>query len=416
MAYIQPRINKNGVITSYTIKVYRGTDMYGKQLKPYITSFKPNPEWTEHKREKELNKFVVEFESKCKKGLVVNEKQTFEQYANYVIGLKARTGAKRRTIERYKELLLRIIPVIGYLKLDEIRPQHLNNLYEILAQKGQNKVTGGKLSNKTIIEHHRLISTILNQAEKEMFVIYNAASKSTPPKMVRKEANYYELEDVLNIMKYLKNEPLKWQVALQLLIFSGCRRGEIMGLKWSKIDFKNKTIRIDNNLLYSKKDGIYEDTPKTDKSIRTVDLTTQTIELLKIYKREQNQKRLAMGTAWTQSDFVLTQENGKPMHPDSLTDYCSKFENKYNEIIDKQNLDLPKGKKIKRLPHINPHAFRHTQVSLLSAEGVEINVISRRLGHSKTSTTMDIYNHLLQIQENKASCVLEEMLLNKKAL
>ena len=413
MANVQERRNKNGEIISYSIRVHKGRDMNGKQLKPYTMTFKVLPNWSERKTQTELKKAVVLFEKQCKEGIVADNKQSFQKYADYVIDLKERTGVKHRTIVRYKELLERINPAIGHLKLGELKPQHLNAFYEQLSQAGMNKATGGKLSNKTIIEHHRLIRTILNQAEKEMLVQYNAASKATPPKITRKEAGFLEIDDIRNILHYLQQEPLKHQVAMNLLIFTGCRRGEIMGLKWNKIDFKNNLVTIDTNLLYSKERGIYEDTPKTEQSKRVINIPITVMELLKTYRKEYNTKRLALGSYWHDTGFVFVQENGKPMHPDTLTDYCNKFTKKYNAIIQKENQKRPEKAKAKLIPHINPHAFRHSQASMLISSGLDIATVSKRLGHAKTSTTSDIYTHLLQKSDKKASNSLENLLLKK---
>ncbi len=136
------------------------------------------------------------------------------------------------------------------------------------------------LSNKTIIEHHRLISTILSQAEKEMLVPFNAASKATPPKLDKKEVNYFEPEALEKIRDCLENEPIKWKLCTHLLLITGCRRGEIAGLKWSKIDFDHNQIKIDTSLLFSKERGIYEDTTKTD-TTRFIKLPPETMDLIK---------------------------------------------------------------------------------------------------------------------------------------
>ena len=414
MANIQERKNKEGKIISYSIRVHKGRDANGKQLKPYAMTFKVEPNWSERKIQTELKKAVVLFEEQCKKGLIADNKQTFERYSNYVISLKERTGVKHRTIIRYKELLKRIIPAIGHFKLSELKPQHLNALYEQLAKEGLNKNTGKTLSNKTILEHHRVIRTILAQAEKELLIPYNAAAKATPPKVEKKEANYLQIEDVENILFYLANEPLKQQAFVNLLIFTGFRRGEIMGLKWDKIDFKNNLITIDTNLLYSKERGIYEDTPKTEQSKRTISVPIQVMNILKAYRKEYNTKRLALGSYWHDTNFVFVQENGKPMQPDTLTDYCYKFTKKYNQIIEKENKYKLKSQQIKLLPHINPHAFRHTQASMLILNGVDITTVSKRLGHAKTSTTADIYSHLMKKADESASNTLENILLNQK--
>ncbi len=413
MANIQPRKNKDGKIISYCIRVHKGRDTNGKQLKPYTMTFFFDEKWSEKKIQAELQKAATLFENECKKGFVADNKQTFERYANYVIDLKERIGVKHRTIVRYKELLERIKPVIGHYKLCDLKPQHLNAFYDQLSKDGINKATGGKLSSKTIIEHHRLIRTILAEAEKELLVPYNAASKATPPKNERKEANYIEIEDIERILFYSLQEPLKKQVALNLLIFTGCRRGEIMGLQWSDIDFKNNLINIKRTSLYSKDRGIYQDTPKTEQSKRSISVPAKVMELLRVYKKEYNTKRLALGTAWTDTGFILVQENGKPMHPDTLTDYCSSFRTKYNNIIEKENKDRPKTNKLPLLPHINPHAFRHSQASMLILSGLDCATVSKRLGHANISTTTNIYTHILHEADKKASDKLENILLNQ---
>lgn len=416
MANIQPRKNKDGEIISYSIRVHKGRDINGKQLKPYAMTWVVPQGMSEKKIQSELNKAVVLFEKQCKEGIVADNKQTFEKYANYVLNLKEHTGTKHKTITFYKGLLERITPAIGHFKLSELKPQHLNAFYEQLSKDGMNKTTGGKLSNKTILEHHRLIRTILAQADKEMLVTYNAAAKATPPKVENKEANYFEKEDIDNILFYLQNEPLKWQAAMNLLIFTGCRRGEIMGLKWNKIDFKNNRITIDTNLLYSKELGIYEDTPKTEQSKRTIAIPKELCDLLKVYKKEYNKKRLMFGSFWVDTNFVFTQENGKAMHPDSLTDYCTKFENRYNKIIKEENKTRGKNDKLKLLPHINPHAFRHTQASLLFFNGKDPITISKRLGHAKVSTTTDIYSHIMQKADEGTSDTLANIFLRNEKI
>ena len=138
------------------------------------------------------------------------------------------------------------------------------------------------LSPKTITEYHRLISTILNQAEKEMLVPYNAASKATPPKLVRKEAEWFQTEEVEQIRDCLEKEPLKWKTATHLLLITSCRRGEVMGLKWDKVDWDNSQIKIDRASLYSSDREVYEDTTKSS-TTRFIKLPEETMQLLAEY-------------------------------------------------------------------------------------------------------------------------------------
>ncbi len=392
---------------------FLGVGINGKQLKPYSLTWKVPKGLTERQVKSELNKITVNFEKECKEGTVADNKQTFERYANYVINLKERNGIKHRTINGYKKILPRICAEIGYIKLVDLRPQHLNAFYEKLSKDGMNLRTGGKLSNKTIHEYHCFIRTVLSQAVKELIVPYNVASKSTPPKVIKRQANYLEQEDISTVLRYLKFEPLKWQVAMQLLIFTGCRRSEIVGLKWNKINFKDSTITIDLNVLYTKERGVYTDTTKTEASNRVITYPAELTSIIKHYKKEYNETRILCGERWNNENFVFVQETGMPMHPDSLTDYCAKFRKKYNKIIEEQNKNLPQGEQLKLIPRINPHAFRHSQASLLFFNGNDAITISKRLGHAKVSTTTDIYSHVMQKADEIASDTLANIFLRQ---
>lgn len=407
------RINRDkttGKIKSWTLRAYKCTQSDGKQ-KEYTKTFKADLSWSNSRIEKEIEKSKILFDEEIKKGFVLDNKQTFEQYASYVIELKERSGAKHSTIEFYKSLLVRINQGIGHLKLKDIKPQHLNQLYEQLQQKGLNKINDGYLSNKTIAEHHRLIHTILRQAEKELLVEYNMASKATPPKILNKEAKCLEVDDVNTILFYAKQEPLKYQVLLNLLVWSGCRRGEIVGLKWDKVDFKNNRIKIENNLLYTKARGVYNETPKTETSKRMIDLPVEVMSLLREYKTECSRKRLNYGTKWVNSNYVLIDEFGSNMHPDTPTNYLVKFTNRCNKKIEQENKENHTNYKL--LPRLNPHLFRHSNGSILLKMGVDIATISKHLGHAKITTTLDIYSHQLEKDKPVVSDTLSKVLLKQ---
>lgn len=409
MANLYPRRNKNNEITSYTIRVYRGRDRNGKQLKPYTSKYIPNPKWSEEKNAKEAQKAAILFEKQCLNGLAIDTRKTFGQYAQYVIELKENIEKKKHTtIKLYKKLLERIEPAIGYIKLGDLRPQHLNNFYAQLSQPGMNLITGGYLSSKTILEHHRFIHVVLEQAEKEMLIPFNVASKATPPKYIKKEIRCYQIDEVRRIRRYLKFEPLKWQIAIFLLIYTGGRRGEVCGLRIKDINFKESTIHFQNNLLYSPERGIYEDTLKTSSSDRIIQVSPKFMQIIKAYSKILKQNIKIFGTKWNDTDYLLTQENGNPMHPDSLTSYCTKFTDKYNKIIKEKN--KTRKKSIKPLPHLNPHAFRHSHLTILLSNGVDPLVASKRGGHSRPTTTFDMYGHFLKKADEKAAAIFDSIL------
>lgn len=393
MANITPRKDKEGNIISFQIRVFRGRDASGKRLKDYILTWKPEPGMTKRQIEKELARQATLFEENCRLGNVSAEKPTFERYSAYVMGLKERNGMKVTTAERYRDMLKRINAEIGPLKLQDIRPDHLNRLYVKLAEPGQNKRTGMGLSQKTIIEHHRVISSIFSQAVKEQLVPSNIAQRATPPKNPKKEMDTFEAEEVQAILKALESEPLKWQVMTHLLIATGARRGEIMGLRWKNVDWDNHRLYLCENRVYTPKSGAISTTLKTGEN-RYVSISLAVLDLLKRWQSEQAEFYKFLGI--TPSDYVLTADDGQPMHPDSPTDWLAKFAKRHD------------------LPPIHPHKFRHTQASLLISEGVDILTVSKRLGHAKVSTTLDIYSHALAKSDEKASDTLDSLIYQKK--
>ena len=422
-----------------------------------------SPTWTEKSARKKAEAFAATFEKECREGVTSDNRQKFAAYCDYVIEQKESRGIKHSTIVRYKELARRIYPAIGHIKLKDLRADHLNTLYTNLSKPGEGKarssaeaktdlatllkersitrlalaesagvplrsvyaaIKGEKvdkgvseaiaavlqiklesafrieentrtLSAKTIIEHHRLISTVLDQAVKEGLLPFNVAGRATLPKVERKEVNYFQPEQIAAIREALEHEPLKWKVLVHLFLITGARRGEVLGLKWDKVDFEGKRIYICNSVLYSADIGIYESTPKTERSKRYISLPVETMQLLRQYRAWQNQERLRLGGYYQDKGFVFSQDTGEPMHPDSVTDYLKKFSKRYG------------------LPHINPHAFRHTMASMLYFNGVDSVSISRRLGHAQVSTTANIYAHVMEEADKKNADILADVFLKK---
>ena len=461
MATIEKITGKNGA--SYRISVSGGFDTSGKRIRHRMT-YKPAPGMTERQIQKAVQRAATDFERSIEQGYSLDNKQTFAEYAAYVLELKERDGTKTKTLDRYRELLIRINQAIGHIKLADLRPQHLNSFYKNLAEPGirldagsatakidlaawlkENKksragiaeaagvaastvsaaamgksIQGAKaeaiaaamgkkfsdvftaeqntepLADKTILAYHRLISIVLSQAEKEMLVPYNAAAKATPPKATKKAPNYFQPETISEILKALEAEPRKWQLITHLLLVTGCRRGEIMGLKWEKVDFNNNRVKIDRALIVSPSMGVHESTTKTS-DIRYLTLPQETMELLKQHKRDQLRMQFANGDRWIHSGYVFTQDNGDRMNPDSITAWLNDFSVRHG------------------LPHINPHAFRHTVASVLLANGTDIVTVAAQLGHASASTTENFYAHIIEENKAKASECIADVLLRKNA-
>ena len=128
---------------------------------------------------------------------------------------------------------------------------------------------------------------------------------------------------------------------ITLLIYSGMRRGELLGLKWDDIDFKTNRIQIVRSILYTSEKGIYEDTPKNEKSKRSISIPDPVIKLLKEYKVDQNKKRMEAGQQWNDHNYVFTTWNGNEQHPGTISSQFKKFITK-NKLITKCTFALVK--------------------------------------------------------------------------
>lgn len=405
MANIRINRNAEGIPTSATIRVFKGRGADGKQLKPWVLNVDLSECRTEKAALKKADSAAAIFEKQCKEGQVADGRKRFEEYALYVIDLKeSRETLKRSTIARYKELLGRITPEIGFMKLSEIRPDHLNSLYSKLSAPGSAR-NGGTLSPKTVTEHHRLCHMIFEQAVKEGLLVTNPADRVTLPKVNKKDVNYYQPETVEKILAALENEPIKWKLFIHLLLVSACRRGEILGLTWGAIDFQNRRIHITQSVLYSPErkgegkaeSGLYVDTPKTKTSVRWITIPQETVDLIMEYKQDEMKQGYNTFDRFRADSFVFTQLDGKsPMHPHSVKCFLERFEKKND------------------LPHLNAHAFRHTAASMLLFGGADLAGVSKRLGHSKISTTSDIYCHVIEQSDKRNADILENALYSSK--
>ena len=174
------------------------------------------------------------------------------------------------------------------------------------------------------------------------------------PKAVRKIAAFYDDDQVLALIEHLNDldeEQFKYKVITMLALFTGMHRGEIMGLEYKGIDYDKRTINISRTSQYLPSKGVFTKESKTELSVRSITIPDTIISLLKEYRlhQEKNQERLA--NLWKPSDRLFTTWDGEPMNPDTITDWFGKFIKRNN------------------LPQVTFHGLRHTNVSLLIADG-----------------------------------------------
>lgn len=419
---------------SYRITVSNGRDSSGKQIVE-TTTFVPDPQKTDKQNQKALTKFAIEFEEKVKSGKYLDgEKLTFKEFVDIWFNDYGNSHLEQSTIQLYKHLLDKhILPEIGHLKLSKILPAHLNKLYNILNTERKDGKPGG-YAPKTIKHVHNTISGIYATAAKWNIVTDNPCDRVEPPKTVptRDKLKYFTLEQTNIFLSLLDKEytttykahdriddtgktyhvsdysetrsvPLQFRLFYQMALFCGLRRGELVALEWSDIDFSDNSVSITKSTSCVNGKPITKST-KTNSSVRKISVPASVMALAKRYKREQMEYKLSLGSQWKGNNYIFIQWNGCQMHPDTPYKTFKKIIKRYNESLVDES---------KKLPDIPLHGLRHTSATLLISQNVDVKTVSNRLGHAQTSTTMDIYSHALQKMDEQAAVVLDDLLAKK---
>lgn len=389
-------IEKRGK-NSYRLIVSEGYDLHGK---PMI--HRKTVHGTKKDAQVELAKFVTEVQN----GLVVDGKSL--KFSEFTEIWKRDYGSKElapSTYKRYCRMLeTRLLPHFGHFYINKIRPTDIMKFYDLLEKdtqlvrkKGNNgSKTKKPLSGKTILEHHRLLRAMLHRAVYWQLIVANPAERVQPPKARKPKRKSYDDEQtkiLLENLELLPSEDAKYKVAIILTVFTGVRLGELMGLEWQDVDFKNGILSINRSSQYLADMGVFTKVPKTESSIREIAIPEFIISLLEEYKLWYEEQKSIYGELWTNSDRLFVQADGKPMHPSTI----SKWFVRYVAQIG--------------LPVINFHGLRHTNASLLVAQNIDIAIISARLGHAQISTTLNFYVHPLLSHNRKAGYALENLLL-----
>ncbi len=377
MATIQKRKS------SYLIRVSCGYDTRGKQIIQSMT-WKPDEGMTPKQIEKELKRQSVLFEEACMKGFQ-SKAVKFETFCEEWFEDYAKTNLRNTTYERLLQLRGRIYPVIGHIRMDKITPRQIQTFVNSLSKEGANERTGKPLAPKTIRHNLSLISDVFSYAVKMGVVAENPCSKVTIPKGEVKEKQIYTPAEVERFLTLLNDEPLKYRTFFYLMIYSGFRRGEILGLEWKDVDFENNIISVRRTSNYTAKKGVYTDTTKTKRSQRTLKFPQFIMDMLKEYKEEQDAEALRLADRWVETDRLYVKWDGRPMQNGTPYFWFGEFCEKHG------------------LPFYGLHSFRHLFCSLLVNQGVDIVTVSGALGHSCVSTTSNIYCHMFQEAQAKVS-------------
>lgn len=371
---------------SYRLRSSCGYTPEGKQVMKSKT-WTPSPGMTERQIEKELNRQMVLFDEECRGSSLTDGHIKFETFARQWFSEYVEKVLAKRTQAGYLHMATRIYAAIGHFYLDKITPRQLQKFINSLGP------GGAGLSPKTIKNHLSLISAVFAYAIQMGMVQYNPCrAVKLPPLETGREKVCYTLEQAQQFLDALADAPVRWQVFFSLALFGGFRREELCGFEFQDFDMMEHTVSVRRASLYTTKDGIYTAPTKTAKSRRTLKLPVWVFDLVKRLQAEQTMQRLALGDQWHERGRLFTKPDGSPIHPEQPYKWLKRF-------------CADKG-----LPFYGIHQFRHLNASLLIYNGEDVRSVSAALGHSQTSTTLNIYAHTFETAQARACDALADAL------
>jgi integrase len=297
---------------------------------------------------------------------VEQENITLADYLDRYMSDVAAHTLRPKTLEAYEYLVrLHIKPELGAIKLSALRPDQLQNLYSVKLNSG--------LSRRTVQFIHSVLHKSLDQAYKWGLVTRNVSDLVDPPSVKRHAPVTFSPAQVKQLLASCRKD--RMYPILALAVSCGLREGEVLGIFYEDIDWKNNTIHIQHAVQYLIGKGLIITEPKTDKARRTIAVPDFVMVALKQHCDSQN----------TNQGLIFKTSNGTPFSPRNVIRY-------FKQTLEKAGL-----------PEIRFHDLRHTAATLLLSEGVHPKVVQEMLGHSQINLTLDTYSHVLPSMQQEAS-------------
>jgi integrase len=369
---------------AWEIKYDTGTDpVTGKRRTRYATV---------KGRRREAQRELVRLLHELDTGKVVDPARTTvaEHTRAWLAGAGHLAG---KTRERYQALAeQQIIPHLGGIALQKLRPQHVEAWHTTLLKRGG--FDGAPLSARTVGHCHRLLHVVLAAALSRELVGGNVAAVVHPPTVTATEIRTLTQDEIAGALARLAGHRLLPIIATAL--GAGLRRGEICGLRWRDVDFAAATLRVERSVEETR-NGLKVKGPKTKHGRRTISLPGPTIAALQQHRLDQIELRLKIGVGGRPApeDLLFTLPDGSMWNPD----YLSRCWRRTVAALG--------------LPAVGLHALRHSHASVLIAKKTDVLTVSRRLGHGDPAFTLRTYGHLFGATDRAAADQLDDVLGGK---
>ncbi len=342
--------------------------------------------------------------------LVKDERLTVERYLADWLERK-RADLRPRTHARYRELMAHVTRAVGGLALTKLTPTRIDRLYSALqtppatqaaTQEGENgpvatqEGAGVALSSTTVHHLHVTLRQALDDAQRLGLVARNVADQLKGPRMRQTEMHTLDLQQSRALLEAARGDRL--EALYVLAITTGMREGELLALRWRDVDLDAGALQVRGTLVHLTGEGYHIGPPKTARSRRRLDIDPIAVGALRRHKARQAEEKLAAG-AWVWAhgapapDLVFTNEIGGPLDGASILRYL------FRPLLERAGL-----------PSIRFHDLRHTAATLMLLTGVNVKIVSERLGHSSVGFTLDRYSHVLPGMQADAAAMLSRAL------
>ena len=362
---------KRGETWSYVLSLGRGPD--GKKQQKWVGGFRTR---------REAEAALTEALERIRTGTWADPgRQTVGEYLEDWL-TAVRPSLRSSTATSYEHTLRKwVIPRIGHLRLGALSSAKLSALYGELLRSGRHDGKGG-LSPRSVAYTHRVVTHALKDAVSWGLLARNPAAHVDPPRVARPEMQVWTQQEVQRFLASVADDRLYalWTV----LLATGLRRGEALGLRWDDVDLDRRRLSIQRAVTVVDYEIVVSE-PKTARGRRSVSIDPTTAAVLAAHRKRQLEERLAWGPAWQDSAYVFTTEDGGVLHPQRVT------------LIFKR-LAQSAG-----LPAIRLHDLRHTAATLALTAGIHPKVVSERLGHATIGITLDTYSHVGETLQDEAA-------------
>lgn len=400
MASVRKRKRKDGSMF-YEIQVSRG-----RGLSPYTMRWDRPEGLAEKTIQSQLRTVAVNFENDCKAGKVKTRKEekeaaelereerekaekdkvTFRRFCNESFLPAIRARASQTSAYNYElQLKKHIFPVLGGLEMTEIRAGDINQLLRQILAEGK--------SDAVAVKTYTIIRSVMKMAYADELIERNPMERVDRPHKRKQNGEAGDVksctaEELRRLCEALREEPYLWQVLVRLLIDSGLRIGECVGLLWENLNFEKNMICVNGALKYTPDKGIVRSSTKNGKS-RSFGVDPEVMEMLRVLRDRQAFSR--------ESAYVFVNEKtGLPLHPDSPRRFIKQLGEKCG------------------IKGLHPHMLRHSFASVAITNGADIASVSEKLGHSDKAVTLRMYTHADEASISRASDIFREAIKNKK--